>query len=156
MTDFVTLAPTAGSRWLVLLLFILPLAAVYVIGFDSLLTALFSGFLLLVGVKGVSLFVPSWNTISWNGETLAVKSGPGAPLRLEAGQLQEAGEWTLFFLPTYTERPVLIWRDEAGRRREKRLFHVYGSGMEETRAILSGRAPSPARTDRPGSVATRK
>ncbi|MFX4300238.1 hypothetical protein [Pseudosulfitobacter pseudonitzschiae] len=136
--EHIVLKPTFGSRFLIIVNFILPALAVYFIGFEGWKAAAFSSFLLLIFLLGVSLLVPAWNWLSWDGDTLKVRTGP-FPARCIPGEaLRESGRWMYFFLPVYVNRPVLVWHDTEGRRRSRALMHVFGSGINETRSMISG------------------
>lgn len=136
----ITLTPTRASRTLVFAFFILPVLAVYPIGFSGLTSAILSGILIAVFPIGVCLLLPGFNSLKLDGSFLEVRIGPFPPRRIPIGDLEEASSWSFFYTPFHARRPVLIWRDESGAIRKKPLFHVFGSGLGQTREVLSGRS----------------
>lgn len=136
--EYMILKPTFGSKCLIFMNFILPVLAVYFIGFEGWMAATFSTFLLVVFLLGLSLLVPAWNWLSWDGDTLKVRTGPFPARSIPCDALRKSERWAYFFLPVPADRPIIVWRDEEGQRRKRALMHVFGSGFDETRFVVSG------------------
>lgn len=134
----VLLKPSANSLRLVICVFVMPALVGVLLGFGSVATATISTLVIIGALKGLTLLVPSWNYLKRDHETLILRQGPAADLVLSTKQLLEPQTW-FYYIPPFAPliRAKLVWTDEAGRRKTKAIFHVFGRNLEETMIAIS-------------------